>query len=249
MNQNNMKLRTEKIASACVLLSSFLPSEHTLREEIEMYAVSLLADFARLSTLSVMERISAQEMYVRKIDHIVSCIHVAYIAGLISAADKKIISEELFSYTNDLVKNENIFSETHTNAILHPSFFNADETNDLRPIVLLNEKNNTTSVEIQKNTPQDMFKRTEIQKDTLGHKIKQNTSDKPKKTELKGQRKNYIIEFFKRKKGQKLTVKDISQAIPDCSEKTIQRELLSLVAEHVLKKEGERRWSTYEFRG
>jgi hypothetical protein len=33
--------------------------------------------------------------------------------------------------------------------------------------------------------------------------------------------------------------------IKDCSEKTIQRELIVLVSEKVVKKEGERRWSVY----
>ncbi len=47
-----------------------------------------------------------------------------------------------------------------------------------------------------------------------------------------------------RSKGQ-LTVKDLAEKIKDCSEKTIQRELLSLVGSGVLKKEGERRWSRY----
>ncbi len=47
-----------------------------------------------------------------------------------------------------------------------------------------------------------------------------------------------------RNKGQ-LTVKDLAEKIKGCSEKTIQRELLSLVGSGVLKKEGERRWSRY----
>jgi hypothetical protein len=40
-------------------------------------------------------------------------------------------------------------------------------------------------------------------------------------------------------------VKDVSAVVKDCSEKTLQRELLALVAQGVLKKEGERRWSSY----
>lgn len=42
-----------------------------------------------------------------------------------------------------------------------------------------------------------------------------------------------------------VSIGDVSALITDCSEKTIQRELLSLVEKGVLKKEGERRWSTY----
>lgn len=43
----------------------------------------------------------------------------------------------------------------------------------------------------------------------------------------------------------KITVKDVSSAMENVSEKTAQRELISMVDEGVLLKEGERRWSTY----
>ncbi len=42
-----------------------------------------------------------------------------------------------------------------------------------------------------------------------------------------------------------LSIKDISETIKDCSEKTIQRELNSLLAEGAIKKTGDRRWSRY----
>lgn len=40
-------------------------------------------------------------------------------------------------------------------------------------------------------------------------------------------------------------IKDFSAVIKDCSEKTVQRELLGLVGAGLLKKDGERRWSRY----
>ena len=42
-----------------------------------------------------------------------------------------------------------------------------------------------------------------------------------------------------------LSVKDFVTVVSEYSEKTIQRELLALVQEGVVKKQGERRWSTY----
>lgn len=44
----------------------------------------------------------------------------------------------------------------------------------------------------------------------------------------------------------KVTIKDVASVISDCSEKTIQRELALLVSDGVVKREGERRWSTYQ---
>lgn len=56
-------------------------------------------------------------------------------------------------------------------------------------------------------------------------------------------RKQNIIDLLK--KDSNLTIKDFAKVIKDCSEKTIQRELISLVRDGVVKRQGERRWSTY----
>lgn len=56
-------------------------------------------------------------------------------------------------------------------------------------------------------------------------------------------RESKIIEIVKAK--EKVSIKDILDAVPGVGEKTIQRALISLVTRGVLKKEGERRWSRY----
>ena len=56
-------------------------------------------------------------------------------------------------------------------------------------------------------------------------------------------RKGQVLSIIKDKGT--VGIKDIAASITDCSEKTIQRILLSLIEEGVVRKEGERRWSTY----
>lgn len=41
------------------------------------------------------------------------------------------------------------------------------------------------------------------------------------------------------------TIKDISEQVTDCSEKTIQRELIDLIKDGIIVRQGERRWSKY----
>ncbi len=43
-----------------------------------------------------------------------------------------------------------------------------------------------------------------------------------------------------------VSIKDISDSVTDCSEKTIQRELINLIKDNLIVKEGERRWSKYK---
>lgn len=68
----------------------------------------------------------------------------------------------------------------------------------------------------------------------------------PKKTpnyKRHDNRRQIILSLFNKK--DKINVKDAAASIEGCSEKTIQRELTSMVEEGVLFKEGERRWSVY----
>lgn len=52
-----------------------------------------------------------------------------------------------------------------------------------------------------------------------------------------------VLDFVKKNKG--VSIKDISAVVRGCSEKTIQRELASLITQGLVRKVGERRWSQY----
>lgn len=59
----------------------------------------------------------------------------------------------------------------------------------------------------------------------------------------KNDRAEAILRVLRKKDN--LTIKDIAAVVSGCSEKTIQRELVTLVNQNVLKRVGERRWSRY----
>jgi predicted HTH transcriptional regulator len=59
----------------------------------------------------------------------------------------------------------------------------------------------------------------------------------------KNSRQDLILNTI-RQRGE-LSIKDLTEVIKGCSEKTIQRELVSLVNSGTLLKTGERRWSRY----
>lgn len=56
-------------------------------------------------------------------------------------------------------------------------------------------------------------------------------------------RKSAILEVLK--DGKKMGIKDIASFVIGCSEKTIQRELATLVLDKLIHREGEKRWSRY----
>lgn len=73
--------------------------------------------------------------------------------------------------------------------------------------------------------------------------ISSNNSSPTMGQPIKNDRQLTIINTIK-EKGE-LSIKDLTDVIKGCSEKTIQRELISLVTDGVLYKTGERRWSRY----
>ena len=68
-------------------------------------------------------------------------------------------------------------------------------------------------------------------------------SQTQKDTGARADREGQVLAIVKQKGT--VSIRDISQVIKDCSEKTLQRTLLGLIERGVLAKEGERRWSTY----
>jgi hypothetical protein len=56
-------------------------------------------------------------------------------------------------------------------------------------------------------------------------------------------RKEKIVSFLK-EHGQS-SITDIAKNLPECSQKTVQRELNSMISEGVVKRAGDRRWSAY----
>jgi predicted transcriptional regulator len=60
---------------------------------------------------------------------------------------------------------------------------------------------------------------------------------------VENKRMSLILEFVRKHKS--ISIKDVSAVITDCSEKTIQRDLHTLIKRGLVRKEGDRRWSQY----
>ena len=83
-----------------------------------------------------------------------------------------------------------------------------------------------------------------VQKSHEDFRIPSPVISKPISGEDKKERRDAIMKTI-RSKGQ-VTIKDISENIRGCSEKTIQRDLQELIQHGVLIREGEKRWAVYK---
>ena len=96
-------------------------------------------------------------------------------------------------------------------------------------------KDRYSFIQSQVSTHVSDIKDTQVQRTSVEKTIKDSNQTSTRRQD--------ILALFNNKN--RISIKDAVDSIGGVSEKTLQRELLAMVAEKILIKEGERRWSTY----
>lgn len=215
--------KTEKLVAAIYMITDFIKDNEPIKWRIRENALELLSINMKFTTVSLSERRDLLKKYQALSLQVVSLTGVANAGGLISEMNYSILSKEFEKLALTITREENKKLNEET-VVLESNFFEKTESKTTQmDDVLYKQEPVIPKGQVQKALPS-------VQK-----------IQKP--TENKDDRKTIITRLLSKKSG--LNIKDFSQSITGCSEKTIQRELLSMVALGILKKEGERRWSTY----
>lgn len=239
--------KTEKLVTAVYMITNFIKDSEPLKWKIREAALALMAINVDLHTVSLSERRELLKEYKALALEVVSFSSVAYHSGLISEMNFTILSREFNGLVSTIDKDENKHANEQT-VILDPRFFDAQEPEALqapvapstpiaRPVMPVAHKGHSSRTYATPATQASIA----AHKEYLPMK---DIQDKPTRSpESKDSRQSVILKLLSKKSG--LSIKDFAENIKGCSEKTIQRELLAMVAAGTLKKEGERRWSTY----
>ncbi|OHA91519.1 MAG: hypothetical protein A2758_00155 [Candidatus Zambryskibacteria bacterium RIFCSPHIGHO2_01_FULL_49_18] len=198
---NNTK-KTDRIASALYLLTSFFPDQEPLKWEIRSLSIDLAS-----------EGVKDKFNIIRELNALLS---LAKTAGLVSDSNYEIVSQELAKFGQGMESPLKLM-------FLEDGI--PEERALPKPFQPEKIKDNFT---VKRELPRPASKEL---KEFGAVSVKKNS------------RQSIIIGLLKRKK--EIMIKDVSPLISGCSEKTIQRELLSMVAAGILKKIGEKRWSRY----
>ena len=236
--------KTEKIASALYLVSSLLKDTEPIKWELREKGINLLLSTIAANGSEPIDKNAVIQSFFTDSLETLSLLNVTFLSGLISEMNHAVIVRELEAVV--ILLKEKVFEgAAKAGYILSDSFFRTD----MRPITNKNSTNTTTN-DIEHLVPatqssQDTEKRDKGQKEKMPLHGERNMKMTVKVAikDKKDGRKTAIIALLKKKSH--LTIKDFSEAIAGCSVKTIQRELLDLVAKGVVEKEGERRWSRY----
>ena len=244
--------KAEKLAVATYMISNFFASEEPLKWSLRRVVGELLKDTITLSSASLSIKDSLVRTLSSRLTELTSLYEVAHRAGFISEMNFTIIKSEL-DKTLELLDRREGGQVSTKNISFDESFFKVErpqtESVNINPSLdpRIREDDRRT---VHNNNPYFSNHGIKSNSGTLDREIKSGLKPAPSFIkdnniikDIKDKRQDTIIALVK--KHRTLTIKGFTGVIKDCSEKTIQRELLALVARGVLKKEGERRWSTY----
>jgi hypothetical protein len=237
--------KTEKLVTALYMVSDCMDTDDALKGKLRLLGVELLSDIYKLSTLSPMDKHTYISVSLTHIYELLSFIEIAYTIGFISEMNTMILKKEFSSLASDL--KSKLSKDKHFTFTLDDKMFELPE--------LINSNKNENYNDIGQPFIKD--KRTSFNTMSFTNNKSPLPSLQPRKNNSSAtsladrqERSNKIISIIKDKKllsGNQtgVSIKDISLSFTDCSEKTIQRELNSLVLKGQLKKTGAKRWSRY----
>ncbi len=215
--------KSQKLATALYLITGFFSDNEPLKWKLRDLSSRLISVSLLIKGNYFKHNSGVLEMRAI-ITEITSLLLVLKQAGLISDMNYSIINQEFSSLLSIVSPSEEFESlgEMH----IKRSFFSAPEIaqKEIGHISAPTQISHTSIKTIKDKTTEDL-------KDFSVVAVKKNG------------RQSIIINLLKRKK--EIMIKDVSPLIDGCSEKTIQRELLSMVHNGILNKIGEKRWSKY----
>jgi len=229
--------KSERLGSATYKVTELMPTDEPLRMSLRSGALAILSDISRMLDPDLSPSHKRFKRIFGSIDAVISLLHISRTAGLISEMNAAILSDSYSSFRDSITKTPDFHSYSLTlGEILRP-----DEDLYVSQVVpnSLKDKGMHLKQTDKSSSHKGQESRFTLQKDGFN-------SDIDVERGKKDIRKSSILEFL-RGHGE-ASIKDIFK-IPALakgySEKTIQRELVSLVSAGTIQKRGERRWSRY----
>jgi len=241
--------KTEKLVTALYMVTDCMESDDALKNKLRLLGVDFLSKMYKLSFLSPMDRYTEIPVSLACINEILSFIEISYTIGFISEMNTLILKKEFkdLSYQLEQYKSK----DKHFSFTLDEKMFDVgDESSVLNKNADFNYKGqgylkDSYNGQTNKRTPFNTmsFIKGHSPIENQNRKINSSHSNLAERQERRDKILSMIKTIPESQAG--ASIKDISLAFNDCSEKTIQRELNALVLNGKLVKTGAKRWSRY----
>jgi hypothetical protein len=255
--------KTHKLITALYMVTDIIDKDEPIRNKLRTLGTGIISDMHLMEHGNTNQSMS---LISQKITEILSFLDIAAAINIISEMNGNILRKE-FSALDQSAKDslgEKALSKQHKQVNL--SEFFTEDTQKFSPLfdsprlnpILGNERSNSKSISsigVQKGST--LMK-------ALSDKI--NTKSQNTTSHIVSHRNSEVFDVLKKQRQSSLlniiknitegaTIKDIkdkinttlskSDPLASCGDKTLQRELMSMVQSSVLYKTGEKRWSRY----
>jgi len=236
---NIINKKIENIVSAVFLITNLVSNDEIIKTKIRQTALDCLSDSNKMTWLQDVTLVVLQEI-AGKVTHMSSLLDIAFWSGLISHMNVSILQKEIEKVKTQLMS---VISRYKNKYYINSSFFITEE--DLISAHKSNlskgqKGHHLNSLNKGQDKGHGIKDTSKVNDNVLYNKT---LSRKVINEDYKKGRRDAILALLREKSN--LTVKDFGSVIKEYSEKTIQRELQALVQEGIIRRQGERRWSTY----
>lgn len=246
--------KSQKLITALYMVTDIIDSDEPIRNKLRTLGVEILSDINKISRATL-------DKTEKKIQEILSFLDIASTVNIISEMNSSILKKEFLELYQSI--KESLNKAGAINRQINLSEFFMDSSSPFRggfeERFLKNSPHPSPLLKGEGELNSKGHTRIGVQR---GSTLLKALSDVGRPTGgqqdfdiLKKQRRNDIISIIKTIGGN-ATIKDIkdraqtpqnkSMSVMSYSEKTLQRELVSMVKDSVLNKVGEKRWSRYQ---
>jgi len=246
--------KCERLATAIYLVTNFLLDTEPMKSRLRTLSLELVRDASFIKNGSQIVETNVLESLRSNVIETLSLFELAFVAGLVSEMNFIILKRE-YASLRDSIDIKKASRESRTDTILGDNFFYNQEPSSMpksdapqgrasvfAPTTFSKGRSigqASTSMSDRNTKGQSVVSRQVV----ISTPSVQISKPKIPNSVTKEARRSRILKLIK--DNREVTIKDIVAHFPDISEKTIQRELVSLSDSGVLKKTGERRWSRY----
>ena len=224
--------KTEKVITALYMVTDYMDEHESIRSKLRSTGIEVLSHIYKLSVVPNFDRDAHISTVSARIHETASFLEIANSIGFISDMNSSILHRELRAL---LLEVENFKSKNPLT-----SFTLADDLFDVSRGIQYPKVASYGTTDSYKGHIKDSVHGIgpKGQSPEVSHNGKEGRLAK-------------VMSIIKSKKNtlgryMEISIKDISQEIPECSEKTIQRDLNSLVEGGQILKTGLKRWSRYQ---
>lgn len=241
--------KSSKLMSAIYILTDNEGLNRQIKDELRDSSKCLVKDILNLSEDT--KKISFGSSVESRILFMHSLIDTALIVGIFDRDVASIFHSE-YSDLHSVIANlmsvstndsrvsslfENLKNDLNEENLSYENYLNSDSVkNNYKFEISKNREDKNSNLKYISVQSSDRLERQVKDNNEKGH-------SKPAQSQRDIQREEIALKVIKDSDG--VSIKDISIHMPEISEKTVQRMLVSLLDKGSIRKEGERRWSRY----